>query len=227
MRKVSLSEGEFFHIYNRGNSKQLIFKDQKDYQRFMEILYLANTSESFNVYDIKRFKKDFDIFSINKKDSLVAIGAYCLMPNHFHLLVTPVVEGGVSKFMQKVSTGYSMYFNKKYQRRGGLFEGKFKSEHLNEDRYLKYIFSYIHLNPIKLIQKDWKENGIQDVKKALVYLDTYTMSSYLDYLDIERAEKSIIACDFFPEYFPNKTSFVKEILEWIIYVRQDLAYNKI
>lgn len=223
IRKVSLAEGEYYHIYNRGNSKQLIFKDKKDYQRFMEILYLANTSENFNIFDLKRFQKELDIFSIKKSDQLVAIGAYCLMPNHFHLLITSLVDGGISKFMQKVSTAYSMYFNKKYQRTGSLFEGKFKSEHLNEDRYLKYIFSYIHLNPIKLIDKSWKEKGIKDTKKALLYLSGYTVSSYSDYLEIARKERNILNKDCFPKYFPNKNVFIEEILNWITYARQDLT----
>ena len=108
-----------------------------------------------------------------------------------------------------------MYYNKKYIRTGGLFEGKFKSEHLNEDRYLKYLFSYIHLNPVKLIDKKWKTNGIKNKQKILEFLKNYTYSSYLDYLGTERPEKAILNQESFPKYFLTKETFMKEIFEWL------------
>ena len=143
------------------------------------------------------------------------------MPNHFHLLVTQIEGGSISKFMQKLTTGYSMYYNKKYERTGSLFEGKFKSEHANIDNYLKYLFSYIHLNIIKLIQKDWKEVGIKNKNEATDYLNEYKYSSYLDYLGIDRKENSILNREDFPDYFPTKELFKKDIFEWLSY-RQDL-----
>ena len=146
---------------------------------------------------------------------LISIGAYCLMPNHFHILITENKEGGISKFMQKLSTAYVMYYNQKYKRTGGLFEGKFKSEHLNTDIYLKYIFSYIHLNPVKIFQKDWKENGIKNKKGILKYLGNYRYSSYLDYVGITRKQNSILNRKAYPNYFPSSKSFNAEILEWI------------
>ena len=137
------------------------------------------------------------------------------MPNHFHILITEKTNGGISKFMQKLSTAYSMYYNKKYKRIGGLFEGKFKSQHADTDRYLKYLFSYIHLNPIKLIQRDWKENGIKNKKEAINHLNKYIYSSYLDFIGEKRIQNKILNKESFPKYFPNRTSFVKEIFEWL------------
>lgn len=218
IRKVNFVEGEFYHIYNRGNSKQAIFKNPNDYFQFINLLYIANTSVNFNLFDLKR-NNNFDVFSVKRKDNLVAISAYCLMPNHFHILLTPLVENGVSKFMQKLSTGYSMYFNRRYKRTGSLFEGKFKSEHAGEDQYLKYLFSYIHLNPIKLFDKDWKKRGIQNKKRILQFLHTYKYSSYLDYLKIDRKEKLILDPKHTVQYFPNKEIFQKEIFDWISYSR--------
>ncbi len=137
------------------------------------------------------------------------------MPNHFHILLTEAVEGGVSKFMQKLGTAYSMYYNKKYQRSGGLFEGKFKSQHANTDEHLKYLFSYIHLNPIKLIQKDRKEKGIKNIKDSIEYLNKYSYSSYLDFIGTKRIQNKILNIEPFPRYFPNSTFFNQEILEWL------------
>ena len=214
IRKTNLVQGEYYHIYNRGNSKQKIFNDKEDYLRFISLLYISNTNESFNLYDLAR-DKNFNLYEIKRNNLLVNIGAYCLMPNHFHILIKEIEEGGISKFMQKIGTAYSMYYNKKYERSGGLFEGKFKSQHADTDRHLKYLFSYIHLNPIKLIQKDWKEKGIRNIKEAKDYLSKYSFSSYLDYIGEKRAQNKILDLVSFPKYFPDDASFVEEILEWL------------
>lgn len=214
IRKTNLVQGEYYHIYNRGNSKQKIFHDKEDYLRFISLLYISNTRESFNLYDLAR-DPNFNIYEIERNNLLVNLGAYCLMPNHFHILITETTESGISKFMQKLGTAYSMYYNKKYERSGGLFEGKFKTQHAGTDRHLKYLFSYIHLNPIKLIQKDWKEKGIKNKKEAFNYLLKYPYSSYLDFVGEKRVQNKILNTESFPKYFPNKKSFINEILEWL------------
>lgn len=214
IRKVSFAPGEYYHIYNRGNSKQKIFHDKEDYAHFSGLLYACNQKENFKVDNLR---KGQSLFEVEKLSKLVGIGAYCLMPNHFHLLVTQGDNGNISKFMQKLSTAYVMYYNKKYKRTGGLFEGKFKSQHANIDRYLKYLFSYIHLNPIKLIDKDWKEKGIKNKKAALNYLKNYAYSSFLDYMGIKRLQNKILNVEDFPEYFLNQHSILEEIFEWLSY----------
>lgn len=203
---------EFYHLYNRGTDKRMIFMDRSDYERFIELLFLSNSSLAI---DIRHIRKSYEsIYDFKRGDPLVHIGAYCLMPNHFHILVTPAIEQGIQTFMQKVSTGYSMYFNKKFERTGALFESRFKARHANSDEYLKYLFSYIHLNPVKLIQSDWKEVGIRDVENARKYLDMYTYSSLLDYVG-NREESKILDKDKFPEYFNTKQEIDRELLEWL------------
>lgn len=212
-RKYNFVPGEFYHIYNRGTDKRPIFLDESDYQRFQTLLYLANTNKAISLKDI--YRNNSNPFDIEIENKLVAIGAYCLMPNHFHILITPLSEVGLSVFMQKISTAYSMYFNKKYERTGSLFQGKFKSQHASEDPYLKYLFSYIHLNPIKLIQSDWKEIGIKDKQKAQDYLNSYKYSSYPEYCNQNRLESKIIDRTNFPDYFEGLQSSEREVLEWL------------
>ncbi len=214
IRKVSFVAGEYYHIYNRGNSKQKIFHDKEDYERFTGLLYACNQVGNLRSDDLQ---KNQGLFNIVRTDIIVGIGAYCLMPNHFHVLITEIQEGGISRFMQKFTTAYVMYYNKKYKRTGSLFEGKFKAQHAGDDRYLKYLFSYIHLNPLKLIYKNWKENGVYDKKEALQYLTNYKYSSYVDYLGSERIMNKILDVKVFPEYFPNKESFIEEIFDWLGY----------
>lgn len=215
-RKISFASGEYYHIYNRGNSKQTIFHDAEDYWRFITLLYTCNSENNFKMFLVEE-SADKDPYLWERGSQIVSIGAYCLMPNHFHILITEKEKVGVSKFMQKLSTAYVMYYNKKYKRTGGLFEGKFKSEHLNTDRYLKYIFSYIHLNPVKLLQTDWRKVGIKNPKKTLNYLNSYKYSSYFEYMGVKRKQNAILDTKTYPEYFPSIKNFKKEILEWINY----------
>ena len=115
--------------------------------------------------------------------------------------------------MRKLSTAYAMYFNKKYNRTGSLFEGKFKSKHIGKDNYFNYLFSYIHLNPIKLIQSDWKENGIKNKKEAISYLTDFQYSSFQDFYSMSRKESKIINKSSLPESF--KYNHINELFEWI------------
>ncbi len=200
-------------MYNRGNSKQVIFKDRADYRRFQQMLFAMNVDEGVTFRLIEKEK----MYRYDRGDLSIAIGGYCLMPNHFHLLVTPLKEGGIQTFLQRLSTGYSMYFNKRYERRGSLFEGRFKSQHIDSDEYLKYLFSYIHLNPLKLIQADWKDVGLKNISGGKDYLDQYFFSSYFDYVVGNRIESSILNVEKFPQYFPSRESFLKETEEWMNY----------
>lgn len=211
-RKISFAIGEYYHLYNRGNSKQKIFRDKDDYSHFIKLLYLCNSTRSITFRDISINAYDFE-----REETLVSIGTYCLMPNHFHILVKEKTENGISRFMQKISTAYSMYFNKKYKRTGSLFEGKFKSQYLNTDKYLKYIFSYIHLNPIKLIDSQWKERGLKDIKLSLAYLKKYQHSSYLDYIKEDRLRLKILDKKEFPQYFTSRRVFEREIFDWLTF----------
>ena len=210
----SFAYGEFYHAYNRGTDKRVIFQDTADYRRFVELLFLSNSVFAVDIRYVRKFNNS--IYDFDRGDPLVYIGAYCLMPNHFHILLTPVVEGGVQIFMQKLSTGYSMYFNKRYERKGALFESRFKARHANSDEYLKYLFSYIHLNPVKLIQPDWKESGIRDIERVKQYLDTYEFSSLKDYFG-HRIQSDIIESTKFPEYFSSKQQVDAELLNWLAY----------
>jgi len=210
IRKVNFISGEYYHLYNRGNSKQKIFHDKADYYHFLKLLYLSNSSKSFTFRDLGK-----DEYGFKRGSSFVAVGAYCLMPNHFHLLVTEIENDGISKFMQKLTTAYSMYHNKKYARSGTLFEGKFKSEHANNDRYLKYLFSYIHLNPVKIVEPTWREKALKNKQRIMDYLNTYPFSSYQDYMSQDRPEKIILNKESFPSYFLSTEDWQNEMFEWI------------
>ena len=114
-RKIIFSLGENYHIYNRGNDKRVTFQNKTDYDRFIALLYLCNSVKNIRLSDYPKVKLE-KLLDIKRGETIVDIGAYCLMPNHFHLLIHEKTENGISKFMQKLLTAYTMYFNKKNER---------------------------------------------------------------------------------------------------------------
>lgn len=224
-RRFDFSIGEFYHIYNRGNDKKKIFNEDKDYLRFMVLLYTCNNIGSIQLSNYRGLSKSHNLlkmFNVKREETLVDIGSYCLMPNHVHLLLKEKIEGGISLFLQKLFTAYSMYFNKKYGRTGKLFEGVYKAEHADNDNYLKYLYTYINLNPISLVEKDWKNKIVKDQIKAKDFLRRYEYSSYLDYVGVKREEGSILNNEVFPEYFGVESDFDSMIDEWLSASRSDL-----
>lgn len=222
-RKDPFVTGEYYHIYNRGIDKRAIFKLKRDYERFIMLLYLANSNDSFRLDDLlnqKKFNKTFDeILILERGEPLVSIGAWSLMTNHFHLLIRQEVDGGITKFMRKVGTGYSMFFNIKYQRTGSLFGGLFKSKLIGvDDNYLRQLFGYIHINSLEIQFPEWKEK----INKASInmkkFLKSYRYSSYLDYLGEDRVEKNIINPKAFPEYFETTKAFEDFVDDFFIEV---------
>lgn len=212
-RKVPFSADEFYHLYNRGANKMEIFLDYHDRERFLKLLYIANNPNLGKYTDIETIPGR--TWSLGKQEgSLVSIGAYCLMPNHFHILIKAKDATGASLFLQKLLTGYSTYFNKKYDHSGVVFQGKTKSEHVAEDRYLRYLYSYIHLNPVKLIEPEWKTKQLIS-SEILKYLDNYTYSSYNDYNGAHREQSIILNKEAFPDYFMTSSGHLNELLSWL------------
>lgn len=214
-RSFSFAPGEYYHLYNRGTEKRNIFISRGDYNRFLALLFLANQNAPID--STQRGSTSLKIESERNGEPIIEIVTYCLMPNHFHLLVREITDGGISKFMQKLMTGYTMYFNKRNERSGALFQGKFKATHVADNRYLRYLISYIHLNPVKLIEPKWKETGIVDRARAEKYLERYVPSSYLDYLGQARPEGMILNREALPEYFSTGTDFKTFVTEWLTY----------
>jgi putative transposase len=210
-RNFQFSVGEFYHIYNRGNDKRNIFLDNADRCRFIKLLFLCNSKNPIVFKTIPTPRA----FLFQRGSQLVDIGAYCLMPNHFHLLVKEKSENGISNFMKKLLTAYSMYFNLKNKRTGKLFEGAFKAKHIYEDVHLEYLYAYIHLNPIKLLEPKWQEVGIKNKGRAANYLKQFNFSSYPDFIGEQRAEGKILNRAGFPKYFTKSIEFSKLINTWL------------
>lgn len=156
MRKVPFIIGEYFHIYNRGTDKRVVFKDIFDLKRFFQSMEEFNTIEPIGSIFENRFRKKKNQSLGAPSPKLVDFVCYCLNPNHYHFILTPLVENGIEKFMQKLGAGYTAFFNEKYDRTGALFQSRFKAVHIDSDEYLMYLNVYVNLN--NLVHKISSDN---------------------------------------------------------------------
>ncbi|OGF90874.1 hypothetical protein A3H65_02970 [Candidatus Giovannonibacteria bacterium RIFCSPLOWO2_02_FULL_45_14] len=182
MRKIFFANNQIYHIFNRGTDKRKIFLSKSDYERFLLNSSILNDSES-----TPRHLSRFDLENPNvikfKSKPLVEILCYCLMPNHYHMLIRQRTQNGISKFMHKLQMGYSKYFNTLYDRSGNLFQGSYKAVPIKKDNQFKYIPLYIHMNPLDLLENEWKEKGIKDLQKGINFVKEYKWSSLRNYIN--------------------------------------------
>ena len=219
-RKHSLKiyvENGYYHIYNRGVEKRDVFLDDQDYRVFLHLLkyYLSPSKDK-----LKHPLSNLPNYKITRPRPLknlygeVELLAYCLMPNHFHLLLKQITKDGMKKLMLKLTTTYSMYFNKRYDRVGYLFQGNYKAILITKDEYLLHLSRYIHLNPIEL-------TGATPV--------SYRYSSYPNYLALKntnwvkpnfilnffKTDKMIVGLLHYPsykEFVEDKTQDIRDVL---------------
>ena len=192
MRNIIFQPDQIYHIYNRGVEKRSIFASDRDRWRFLQGLCLFNdTRNSSNIlFRLERDKKSLNFTVLKQymtleraeRKPLVRIMAYCLKPNHYHFIVQPIEKDGVSRFMHKLGTGYTKYFNTKYDRVGSLFQGTFKAVPIETDAQLQYVLVYINvINPGQEIEAELKEKGPQDVERILKFAEGY-WSTHQEYL---------------------------------------------
>lgn len=143
MRQTVLENDAIYHVFNRGVDKRDVFTSKKDFERFYTSLQIFNCLESPGGFSHMNMRELNEFVYINE---LVDILTYCLNPNHFHLLLRQKVDGGISKFMERVSKGYTQYFNLKNERSGSLFEGPFKAVLVEEGDHLDYLATYVGRN---------------------------------------------------------------------------------
>jgi len=145
-RKIPFVPGEIYHCFNRGVNKRTVFSSETEFQYFLDCLELFNQTESKGSMQAYRTKENYLALKTQEVRPLVSVLSYCLLPNHFHLLLQEECDDGITQFMRKVTTGYTMYFNKEHIRSGSLFQGQFKAVHINTDIQLRHVFSYVTLN---------------------------------------------------------------------------------
>lgn len=229
MQKPPFENNQIYHIYNRGVEKRPVFLEKNNYLRFSGNLFdfnntvsvlpsnvrfmlrkpaTANTDNLIHCLEVQLLN------SVMKRKPLVEILAFCLLPNHFHLLLRQLTDGGIVKFMQKLGTGYTNYFNQKYDRVGSLFQGRFKATLIQKESHFLYMPYYIHLNPLDLIEPQWREGKINNVSKAIKFLENYRWSSFQDYIG-KLNFPLVTQRNFLLKSFGKKTEYKRATMQWL------------
>ncbi|OIO32278.1 MAG: hypothetical protein COZ49_03020 [Candidatus Yonathbacteria bacterium CG_4_10_14_3_um_filter_47_65] len=212
IRKTQLVTGEYYHIYNRGVDKRAIFEDDDDVRRFFQSMQAFNVEEPIGSLYEKSFKKPSLGSPTPKLELLVKIVAYCLNLNHYHFLLKQEKDKGITEFMRRLNGGYTNYFNNRNSRNGVLFQGKFKSIHVNSNEYLLYLSAYINKNYIVHQISD----GTTDVVGS--------RSSWKEYAALPSAWAGICEKNMILEQFKNITAyekFVDDVVDNISTRRQE------
>lgn len=225
-RKVQFVNGEIYHIILRAIDDNLIFKDRDDYYRGIFSLYEFNNAKPITIRErrkerekIKKLLKEMPApveKIVDEREKLVNIFSFIFMPNHPHLLLRQLKDEGITNFMRKLGTGYGGYFNRKYDRKGHVFQNKFLAVPIKNEEQLKNVFVYIHTNSISLIEPKWKERGIADPEKVIKFLGNYKWSSYQDYIG-EKNFPSVTDRDFIWKIMGGEKGCKEFVDYWIRY----------
>ncbi len=212
MRKTPLVENEYYHIYNRGVDKRSVFQAKEDLLRFLNCMEIFNTVDTIGgIYQSTLIKNASFRGSTSK---LVKFVAYCLNQNHYHFILESLVENGIQKFMHRLSTGYTYYFNNKYERSGSLFQGRYKSIHVENDAYLLHLSVYVNLN--NRVHLNLNESWLEDLN----------FSSFLEYIGSGLAGKY---CDssIVLDQFNSVEEYIKYAEDTLPYILQKKESDKI
>ena len=215
---------EFYHTYNRGVEKRKLFLDNSDYLRGVHDLYEFNDINA--VVNLNRRYEGFTK-SLNMekgREKLVDIGAWGLMPNHYHVFSSPVKDTGLTMFHKKFGVGFANFFNTKYERSGALFQGRYKKVLVDNDTQALQLICYIHANPLDLWKSNWKEKGLtsSEIQNALKFLEKdYRWSSHLDWWGIKNFP-SLIDRNFMSRFFDSSEEYQKFFIDWLKYYEKNI-----
>ncbi len=245
-RKEQFVNGEIYHIIVKGVDGNVIFKNIDDHYRGAFSIYEFNNAKRVEIRErrrerakikeqIKKVSREFEKIknqvcggptSADSRDKMVEVLAFCVMPNHLHLLLRQLREGGINKFMVKLGTGYGGYFNRKYSHQGHVFQKQFTAVHIKNEEQLKTVFVYIHINPVSLIEPIWKEKGIKNPKKVIKFLEDYKWSSYPDYIG-KKSFPSVTDRDFISKIIGGEQGCKEFVESWIKYKGEIRKFAKL
>lgn len=182
LRKEKFLIGEYYHIYSRTIFNIPEFKNKDNANKLAQTFLLANSTKSGQAFDYLRNNINTslkDALKISQSgEKLTEVLCYAIMPDHYHLLMKEIKEKGITDFIRKCNTSIAKYINTKTERRGPLFESRFKSKQVDSNDYLLHLSVYIHLNPLDFLDsKDWRKNKTKDWKNAMEKILNYPWSS--------------------------------------------------
>lgn len=210
-RKTVFSNNEIYHIFNRSIAKSPIFKNTRDYNRFLDVVNFYKFKKPpirFSFYDRleKQMKLEFLENLTKTSPLLIEIFSFSLMPNHFHFLVKQLEDKGAIDFTRNMQNSYAKFFNTKYERTGSLFQSQFKAVRIESEEQLLHVSRYIHLNPVSSFLIKLEE------------LERYPWTSFPDYLG--KRTSPFITTSFILNNFSTPAHYKKFVLDQADYQRE-------
>jgi len=233
MRREPFFVGDIVHVYNRGNRKQEIVRDDADRWYFLQMLFYFNDEYSDPNLRKNLPKSDFGkrlrrLDHWPKRDPLVDIIALTLMDNHYHLVLKEIKEGGVTKFMQKFGTGMTNRFNTRHDEVGRLFQGAYKARRVDKDTYLQYLTVYIHIKNVFELYPGGIENAVRNFDDAFEFAAQYPYSSLGGYFSDDHISSSVIKKEMMSDIIKDKEEFkefAKNCLDMITFNDKKMEIN--
>ncbi len=227
--REAFDSAAYYHVYNRGVDKRPIFLDSGDFQRFYESMYLFNDANFVHPggrgIDRDTLLASYEMSSAFRSPH-VSIVAFCLMRNHFHLLLRQHEPEGISKFLHRLGMGYANYFNLKYERTGSLCEGPFKAKAIDTDEHLQLLPRYIHLNALDDTGHGWRASSDIDWVSVMSELRAYPWSSHHVYLE-EGQLLPVVDETIVRGWFPMKVEYIQYLRASRIYGDEELTFSRL
>lgn len=208
-RKLVFTNGQIYHVFNRGVERRPIFTNKQEFTRAQELIKFYRHRETPIRYSRLMLQpkviREEILQDLFKRETQVDILAYCLMPNHYHFVLQQKIDDGVSRFISNFSNAYSKFFNIRNSREGSLFQGLFKAVLIESDEQFIHVTRYVHINPVVsslFVQED---------------LDKYAWSSYPEYLEL--SNNDIVAKDLLLGMFKNISDYKRFVDDQIDYAK--------
>ena len=214
--KAEYSTGQYYHIYTRGVDQRRIFMDEADFERFYTALFLFNDQTYTSLggqSDDKLLRLCFvETTLYDPREKLIDIVTFNLLHNHLHMVLVPLVEDGVSRFMHKILMGHSQYFNKKYDRVGALFE-TYKEKAITNQAHLDHMVPYAHLNTCDMFGIPWRDGVVENWDVALKRLDEHPWSGH--HVAMGREQRlPVIADQYLAEMYRSPDDYLEHLKGW-------------
>ena len=215
--KADFATGQYYHVYTRGVDRRKVFMDKSDFERFFISLFLFNDKTYKSIAgrgEDRLLRRCFvETTQYDPREKLVDIVTFNLLTNQMHMILVPLQDDGISRFMHRVLMGYAQYFNKKNDRVGALFE-TYKAKVVTSQSYLEHMVPYTHLNTIDMFGLPWRDGLVENWEQAKRHLEEHRWSGH--HVAMRRPQKlPVVSEEYLHKMYPTSEGYLEHLKGWI------------